>query len=243
MTSSQMHKVGLSTKQMRINTKSYLVALGLMTAGVALGQTSEHLPFTLGLKAGIPVTDMFSTSNTGDLFTGSSGIPSNYSSHTPRYIMGASAEFHMPYHLRFEVDGLYKRGGFNSSVPFGTGLAYTPTSLNWWEFPGLFKYNITMGHLRPFIDFGASLRHISSITETTYLPGNFQGVITNNSRDIHNRNSFGGVAGFGITFKKGPFELTPEVRYTRWANQAFVSNNGGLRTNLDQGDVLLGIGF
>ncbi|MFL6446652.1 MAG: outer membrane beta-barrel protein [Bryobacteraceae bacterium] len=231
---------------MRINTKSYIVALGLLTAGFALGQNVEHMPVTLGLKAGIPVTDMFSSSNTGNLFTGSTGptLPgSNYSSHTPRYIMGVSAEFHMPLHLRFEVDALYKRGGFNSSVPFGTGTAYSPTSFNWWEFPGLFKYNISMGHFRPFIDFGATLRHISTITQTSYLPGNFQGVITNNSNSIHNRNSFGGVAGIGITFKKGPFELTPEARYTRWANQAFASNNGGLRTNLDQGDVLLGISF
>jgi hypothetical protein len=107
----------------------------------------------------------------------------------------------------------------------------------------MFKYNIAMGHFRPFLDFGATLRHISTITQTAYLPGQFQGLISDNSADLHNRNSFGGVAGFGITFKKGPFELTPEARYTRWANQAFASNNGGLRTNLDQGDILLGINF
>ncbi len=90
-----------------------------MTAGLALGQSSEHMPLTLGLKVGIPVTDMFSTSNTGTAsilsgtnLTSFTGIPgSNYSSHTPRYILGASAEFHMPLHLRFEVDALYKRGG------------------------------------------------------------------------------------------------------------------------------------
>jgi opacity protein-like surface antigen len=227
------------------NKKSYLVTLGLLTAGLALGQSSEHMPVTLGLKVGIPVTDMFSTSNTGGLGSGSStGIAgSNYSSHTPRYIFGASAEFHMPLHLRLEVDGLYKRGGYNNSIPLGTGTAYLPTSLNWWEVPAVFKYNITMGHFRPFVDFGASLRHISTITQTAFIPGNFQPVISNNSGDLHNRNSFGAVAGFGITFKKGPFELTPEARYTRWANQAFASNNGGLRTNLDQGDILLGISF
>jgi hypothetical protein len=60
---------------------------------------------------------------------------------------------------------------------------------------------------------------------------------------LHNRNTFGGVAGFGLTFKRGPFELTPEARYTRWANQSFVGSLGSLRTNLDQGDVLLGISF
>ena len=65
--------------------------------------------------------------------------------------------------------------------------------------------------------------------------------MSDNSIALHNRNSYGGVAGFGITFKKEPFELTPEARYTRWANEAFQTN--GLRTNLDQGDVLLGLVF
>src|SRR3954452_3713700 len=131
---------------MRINTKSSFLALSLMTAGLALGQSTEHTPFSLGLKVGIPVTDMFSTSNTGGLSNGSStstGIPgSNYSSHTPRYILGASAEFHMPFHLRLEIDGLYKRGAYNASIPLGFGTAYLPTTLNWWEFPALLKYNI-----------------------------------------------------------------------------------------------------
>jgi hypothetical protein len=248
--SSEFYRLVYAESKICMNKRSYLVALGLVTAGLALGQTSEHGPLTLGLKVGVPVTDMFSSSNTGpSLLSGtnlvnSTGIPgSNYSSHTPRYILGASAEFHMPLHLRFEVDALYKRGGFNSAIPFGGGTAYRPTSLNWWEIPGLFKYNIAMGHFRPFIDFGASLRHISTITQSSFVPGNFQPVYANNSDAIHNRNSFGGVAGFGITFKKGPFELTPEARYTRWANQAFASNNGGLKTNLDQGDILLGISF
>jgi Outer membrane protein beta-barrel domain len=221
------------------------IAIGLLAAGAAFAQSFDSsMPVHLGLKVGIPVTDMLSASNTGNMGPQNSIPGSNFSAHAPRYTFGASAEFHMPLHLRFEVDTLYKRGGFNSVTGVGPGaFVYRPTSFNWWEFPGVFKYNITMGHVRPFIDFGASLRHISTITETTYAPGLAQGVIGNNSSSLHNRNSFGGVAGIGITFKKGPFELTPEARYTRWANQAFMSGNGGLKTNLDQGDVLLGISF
>jgi hypothetical protein len=228
--------------------KLSLLILGMLTAASMFAQTSDR-PVVLGLKVGIPVTDMFTSSNTGvpSIVPGQGSqtqlTGSNYSASVPRYTFGVSAEFRMPLHLRFEVDTLYKRGGFNSSLPSATGLVYRPTTFNWWEFPGLFKYNVSLGHFRPFIDFGASLRHISTITETVYAPGNFQGVINNNSKDIHNRNSFGGVAGFGITFKKGAFELTPEARYTRWSNQAFVGTNGGLRTNLDQGDILLGISF
>lgn len=218
-----------------------LVALGGM-ALQAQDETTSHMPVTLGLKVGIPVTDMLSASNT-TMF--SNTTPGSFSSATPRYEFGVSAEFHLPYHLRFEVDGLVKRGGFDGSYAYGsTGTtAYSPTTFNEWEIPGVFKYNVSMGHFRPFVDFGASLRHISTINQTTFAAGEAFPLITDNSQDLHNRNSVGAVAGIGITFKKGPFELTPEARYTRWANQSFVSNGPGLRTNLDQGDVLLGIGF
>ena len=204
-------------------------------------QEFESFKPTLSFKIGVPVTDMFTASNTS-AFGGKNQLPgSPYTSAVPRYEFGVGAEFHMPYHLRFEIDGLVKRGGFNSFNTLGDGV-YRPTDFTQWEVPGVFKYNVAMGHFRPFIDFGASLRHISTIKQTAFgVPGAIGGVITDNAVELHNRNSFGGVAGFGITFKKGPFELTPEARYTRWANQSFLA--GGLRSNLDQGDVLLGIGF
>lgn len=216
-----------------------LFALATLGAGTMFAQEMSYVP-TLGFKVGIPVTEMFSAGNTSQ-FGGN--IPgSAYNSTTRRYEFGVSGEFHLPKHLRFEVDGLFKRGDFDSALPFAGGTAFRPTTFNQWEIPGLFKVNIAMGHFRPFVDFGASYRHISTITETTYSPAIFAGQsLNNNSSALHNRNSFGGVAGFGITFKKGPFELTPEARYTRWANQSFLAS--GLRTNLDQGDVLLGIGF
>jgi hypothetical protein len=202
-------------------------------------QDSGHWPISLGLKAGIPVTNMFS-SGSSSLFEGQSIPYSSYTSATPRYEFGVSAEFHLPLHLRFEVDGLYKRGGFdNSFVSSDRTPGYMRTSFNQWEIPGLFKYNFSLGHFRPFVDFGASYRHISTINQRNFSSSSV--VYSDNSMALANRNSFGGVAGFGITFKKGPFEFTPEARYTRWANSAFSAD--GLKSSKDQGDVLLGISF
>src|SRR5579875_3623746 len=137
-----------------------LMAMGAMTL---CAQDSEtNMPVNLGFKIGIPVTDMFSASNTS-IFAGQNQIPgSAFSSAVPRYEFGASAEFHLPYGLRFEVDGLFKRGGFDSALPFGAagGLAYRPTTFNNWEVPGLFKFNLRHGHYRPFVDFGAAWRHV-----------------------------------------------------------------------------------
>lgn len=217
----------------------FYLAILVLGAGSLFAQETESYVPTLGLKIGVPVTDMFSAGNTGEF---NDGIPgSTFASGVPRYEFGVSGEFQLPHHLRFEIDGLVKRGGFDSTLPFGSGVAYRPTSFNQWEIPGLFKFNVLGGHYRPFVDVGASLRHISTISETTYGAGLVIPQLNDNSIALHNRNSFGGVAGIGITFKKGPFELTPEARYTRWANQSFMYS--GLRTNLDQGDVLLGIGF
>ncbi len=223
--------------------KKFLVTFSAIMFGtVALNaQSSEERPVDLGFKVGVPITNMFSASNTSEF---NQTIPgSAFSSAVPRYEFGVSGEVHLYKNLRFELDGLYKRGGFNSALPWsGGGLAYRPTNFNWWEVPALIKTNISMGHVRPFIDFGASLRHISTIGQTTYAAGLLGGkAITDNSIALHNRNSYGGVAGIGITFKKGPFKLSPEVRYTRWANEAFEYT--GLRTNLDQGDFLLGINW
>ena len=228
-----------------MKNKISFLAVVLLGATAAFGQGSERdLPVHLGLKVGIPVTDMMSAGNTS-LFNGSQQIPgSAYTSSAPRYILGASAEFKLPYHLRFEVDGLFRRGGFNTNLPLGPYSAlgnYQQTSFNQWEIPGLFKYNIALGHYRPFVDFGATYRHISTISQRTFGPTIVGAGYVDNASEIANRNSFGGVAGVGITFKKGPFELTPEARYTRWANKAFIGN--GLSSNLDQGDVLLGINF
>jgi hypothetical protein len=217
--------------------------IGIMVLGaVSLHAQESNMPVKLGFKIGIPVTDMFAASNTTQF---GNTIPGPYTSSVPRYEFGVSGEFRLPMNLRFEIDGLFKRGGFNSALPFGPSgsLAYRPTTFNNWEIPGLFKYNLSMGRFRPFVDFGASLRHISTITQTTYAAGLSFPRISDNAIELHNRNSFGGVAGFGFTFKRGPFELTPEARYTRWANQSFVGEQGNLRTNLDQGDVLLGISF
>jgi hypothetical protein len=220
-----------------------VVFLGLIVLGAAsLHAQESKMPVTLGFEIGVPVTDMFSAGNTTQF---GNSIPGSYTSAVPRYEFGVSGEFQLPKNLRFEIDGLFKRGGFDSALPFGStgSLAYRPTTFNNWEIPGLFKYNLTMGHFRPFIDFGASLRHISTISQTTYAAGFAFPQISDNAIELHNRNTFGGVAGFGLTFKRGPFELTPEARYTRWANQSFVGSLGSLRTNLDQGDVLLGISF
>ena len=222
--------------------KTVLIITTLLVSAASLyAQDTESAPVSFGFKVGVPITNMFSAGNTGEFNQTIPGSP--FSAAVPRYEWGVSGEFHLYKHLRFEIDGLIKRGGFNSVLPSpGGGYMYNPTTFNWWEIPGLFKTNVSLGHVRPFIDFGPTYRHISTIHQETYaadLPLGY--AIDNTSFALYDRNSFGGVAGIGITFKKGPVRISPEVRYTRWANGAF--EYPGLKTNLDQGDFLLGFTF
>lgn len=227
-----------------MKTKLTILGLAFLGASCLFAQEPNSFMPTLGFKVGVPVTDMFSAGNTSEFNDGLPGSAYNVS--VPRYKFGVSAEFHLPYHLRLEVDGLFQRAAFatqDSLVSLGGGDAthYYSTKMNVFEVPAVLKYNIAMGHFRPFIDFGASLRHIAGIDNVSSYSDLPLFYYNNNTPELMNRNSFGGVAGIGMTFKKGPFELTPEVRYTRWSNESFSA--AGLRTNLDQGDVLLGIGF
>jgi hypothetical protein len=108
----------------------------------------------------------------------------------------------------------------------------------------MFKYKFTAGHFRPFIDFGASLRHISSMRQTTYSSAFYAPAITDNSQFLQHRNSPGAVFGVGTVVAVKHFRLSPEFRYTRWFNQAFGdAGNNLLRTNLDQVDFLVGFNF
>jgi hypothetical protein len=197
----------------------------------------EYPAFQLGFKGGVPLRETFDTR---------SGLTSAFGSATRRYIIGATGEFKLPGRLSFlsfEVDALYKRVGFdyNALTLNALGPVAQSTVANWWEFPGLFKYKFSAGRFHPFIDFGASLRHISSIRQTTYSPAF---LITDNSAFIQNRNAPGGVFGIGAAFVMKNVRISPEVRYTHWFNQVFGNpGNTMLGTNLDQLDFLAGFTF
>ena len=215
--------------------------LAFTVAGAHPLQAQEGRPVSFGIIGGLPVNNWFNINNYSSL--------ANYSSADKRYEVGPTAEFHFK-RIRFEVDAIYKRLGYTDNFAdtdvngFLNGLTDNQNvKANQWEFPGLFKFNFAMGHFRPWVGVGASLRHISSIRDVYNYAGGSYPITSDNSPILAHRNSFGGVAALGMTFKKGPFELSPQARYTRWSNEAFESQLQILKTNLDQGDVLMSITF
>ncbi len=200
----------------------------LLLSGSAFSQ-----PVSFGVKAGVPITDAFETvqGNQGSYFT-----------NTKRYLVGPTIQFNLPARFSIEFDALYRRLGYQYEQPF-PNTVYAKTVANSWEFPMLVKWAILPGPVRPFIDGGASIRHISGLRQFRSV-ANAAGVEINNATEFNKRNDIGFVFGGGVEFKVGVLRISPELRYTRWGSENFRDPiNSLLRTNRNQGDFMIGLTF
>ena len=150
--------------------------------------------------------------------------------------------------LSVELDAIYKRTGF-SDGPFGSTCCRFSDQItaNQWEFPLLAKYEILGGRIRPFIDAGPVLRHMSGFKDVFMIilaSGSISGTF-NNTPDLSNRNSPGFAAGGGVTFRILRMRISPEFRYTRWGSGAFQIAQFGPEavSNANQEDLLVGFTF
>lgn len=182
---------------------------------------------SLGVKAGVPLTSTFSTVQTGN----AGAVP-----YDRPYIVGPTAEIHLPFHLSFEVDALYRRNGFtyySSGFGFGTPDYIPPAvnrrTINDWQFPFWGKYERKFGLLVPFIEGGVAYRHLSTGKTIPFAPDN--------------PNTTGFAVGGGIDLKLLLVRLTPEIRYAHWPTPPFQNGDIVIRSGTNQADFLLGISF
>jgi hypothetical protein len=226
-------------------------------------------PFSIGVKGGIPFSDTSGVRpDSGCTVVGCGFF--DFSEENKRYTLGPTAELQLPLGFAFEADALYSRlsyntfsGGnssfiFNGVQLFNDFSTFTSIKLERWTFPILLKWRYGNGRVRPFVDGGLALDHISGIDGQTTLifhetPSphtlhiEHQKFGSPGTAQLSSRNRKGGVLGGGIDFHAvGPIRLTPEVRYTRWASSpllpfpAFPNVTG---TNLNEVTFLLGISF
>ena len=209
--------------------------LGLVVLGFAAllhGQEEGSQIVSIGVRAGVPITDAFETFR---------GNEARYFTNTKRYLIGPTVEFHLPWRLSIAVDALYKRIGyeFQQTSP---DVVNARTVANSWEFPARLKWEVIPGPIRPFVGVGASVRHITGIRQVR----NLANVVTeiNDPPEFNKRNDVGFVFGGGLAFKLGRVRIAPEFRYVRWGSEAFRDPARTLlRTNRNQGDFLLGFTF
>jgi opacity protein-like surface antigen len=195
-----------------------------VSAGAAFGQG----PFSFGVRVGVPLTDAFNTvENSNYIFNAT----------TDRYVVGPTAELHLPFGFGIEVDALYRHMSYTGSGLVGS---ITGSSVNSgdWEFPLLLKYRFPMKIVRPYVDSGVAWDKLSGLTQSV------KDSVVNQSPTVVNQNTTAGfVLGGGIDVHVIKIHLMPELRYTRWGSAQFSDPSGLLHSTQNQAEFLVGITF
>ena len=103
--------------------------------------------FSVGVKAGVPFTDAFSSFTNGSY---------NAFSSSKNYIVGPMVELHLPLGLSAEADALYRPLNFTATRP----NVMQNTDFSSWEFPILAKYRFAVPLVKPYMEAGPSFRTV-----------------------------------------------------------------------------------
>jgi Outer membrane protein beta-barrel domain len=202
--------------------KTKLAIVAIVAAASAWAQ-----PFSAGVKVGLPLTDFINTAS------GQSSTVTN------RYIVGPTAELHLPFGLGIEFDALYRHFNYQNVIGSGASAVINVNSAGAWEFPLLLKYRFKGKLARPYIDGGVAWDKITGLTSTVSSSIS-NGSVANPSGE-QDSNTVGAVVGFGLDLHF-IIHVLPEIRFTRWTSQHFNINNV-LSSNQSQAEFMVGITF
>ncbi len=172
-------------------------------------------PVSVGVKAGVPLTDALSVQPGGAV---------QYLEDTYRYTVGPFIELRLPAHLALEIDALYRSYEYSQA----TRCCLRTQSVSSWEFPVLAKYKLLGGPIQPYIEGGVAFSRLTDIPDVI---------------ELNHRNNYGVVLGGGIELHLGIIRITPELRYNGWTLQNFRTPLGALESNRNQAAALVGISF
>jgi len=190
----------------------------LIAALLVAGSTACAQPFSVGVAAGVPLTNGLS-----DVTQAGFGLVTRTYSDSKLYIIGPMVEVRLPLGIAIEADGLYRpvASSMNLQVLPGPVYHYSENVVTW-EFPILGKYRFPlMPILKPFLEAGPTLRKTGS---------GLSGV-----------SGKGATIGTGIELKVAKLRIAPELRYTRWGSDA--QPPVGPPSKQDQVEFLVGFSF
>ncbi|MGQ9634836.1 MAG: hypothetical protein ACUVXB_11400 [Bryobacteraceae bacterium] len=182
-------------------------------------------PVSVGIKGGVPLADSVKILD-----------HSTYTSDKAPAVFGPALEVRLPLGLGGE-SGLYYR-----RLEYASGG--TRTAAQAWEIPLLVKYRAPGDHLRPFLTAGLSARWLARFKQRTAPSGTAPGsVIAEDPPELRKRTAWGPTLGGGLELGLFGTRVSAELRYTRWGSASLKSALGGLATQLNQADLLLGLMF
>src|SRR3984893_7132216 len=195
-------------------------------------------PISFGVKGGLPLTDFLDTV---------SGSRATVTSVTNRYIVGPTLELRLPFGLGIEAIALYRHFSYNSTASLIDVLSSVRTTSNDWEFPVLLKKRFGgVGPVRPFVDAGVNFNKISGLSQTVsnlVFPNRLTTTSNSNPAELKNDFTAGFTIGGGVEIHLLILRISPEIRYTRWANEqfsGFFPPAGSLTSNQNQAEFLVG---
>jgi len=192
--------------------------------------------FSYGVKAGVPLTEFLDAAKSQQFA---------FNTTTDRFIVGPTAELHLPFGLGVEFDILYRRFDYNGSGTLMSIVSNSRTTANAWEFPLLAKYRFPTKMVHPYVDAGVAWDKLSGLTQT--ITSTFVALTTTTTTstpaELNTTATRGFVMGAGLSVKVLVIHVSPEIRFTRWGAQHFIDPNGLLHSNVNQGEFLVGITF
>jgi Outer membrane protein beta-barrel domain len=213
----------------------------LLIAAPLAGQVSGSR-FSFGVTGGVPLGRM----------------TPKYAFHdeSRRYTVGPTVDVSLSANFSVSAGLLYKRrglsfgGGGNQSfffdtpvdVPFQYTAIATGVRSHSLELPVLAKYHFgnQSRRWRPFAGTGFAFQTAFDSNVSSYFVRNKESgkvdFVRYKDSDRRRPTDTGVILSSGISFKKGPFEFSPELRYTRWGSS-------GSSRNRHQADALLTIRF
>jgi len=202
----------------------FLLLLGAVSAWAQL--------FSYGVRAGMPLNNFLDAAKSQQFA---------FNSTTNRYIVGPTAELHLPFGLGVEFDILYRHFDYNGSGTLAGVVTSNSATGNAWEFPLLAKYRFPTKMVHPYVDAGVAWDTLSGLKQA--ITRNSLTTSTSRPAELNTTATRGFVMGAGLSVKVLVIHVSPEIRFTRWGAQHFIDANGLLHSNVNQGEFLVGITF
>jgi hypothetical protein len=179
---------------------------------------------SIGVEGGVPVSAHSEDYGQGCLYRGTTGCGPNDFFVKP-YAIGATADVYLFRNLSVEGGFLYER--FHKDLTQGLiahagyvnfGQQYS-VAANGWLFPFLLKYTIGRHRIAPFVDAGATLRHLGpfdgqGIQLDFYLNPQPTSVHFESGRNLDAAVTVGG----GLQWRISVFDVVPEIRFLHWTS-------------------------
>jgi hypothetical protein len=189
--------------------------------------------FQVGVKAGVPLTDFFTTVQSPRF---------GFNSSTKRYIIGGTAQLNLPAGFALEFDALYRRLNYESSSSALNALTTSSTTGNAWEFPLLLKYRFPTPIARPYVEGGVAWDTLSGLKQSVTSAVGIS--TTSTPAELRKSTITGVVLGAGVDVKALFVHIVPGIRYTHWGSTHFRDVvNDLLHSNQNQAEFLVGFTF